>query len=80
MVSEPLTIKITFRCNVYRCEPHFYIEKLGFAGVYIFSLFLIKNRDCGYLIEAPRLDKAVLTCTHNQCFEQNYLKKIKFFQ
>ena len=36
--------------------PNFYIEKLGFTGVF---LSLIQNIDCG----------AVLTSTHNQCFE-----------
>ena len=31
-------------------EPHFYIEKLGFAGVnlHVFFLFLLQNIDCGY--------------------------------
>ena len=28
-------------------EPHFYIEKLGYAGVYLFYLFLLQNIDCG---------------------------------
>ena len=26
-------------------EPHFYLAKLGYAGVY---LFLLQNIDCGY--------------------------------
>ena len=41
----------TCPCNVYPPEPHFYIEKLGFAGVYLFFLFfffLLQNIDCGY--------------------------------
>ena len=46
----------TCLCNVYPLTPHLYIEKLGFTGVFIIFLFL--------LIEA------VLTCTHNQSFEQ----------
>ena len=29
-------------------KPHFYIVKLGFTGVYIIFLFLLKNIDCGY--------------------------------
>ena len=36
-------------------NPHFYIVKLGFTGVYI--IFLIstqKNIDCGYSFELPR--------------------------
>ena len=47
-------------------KPHFYIVKLGFAGVYLFFLFLLQNIDCGYSLDA----EAVLTCTHNLCFEQ----------
>ena len=58
----------TCPCNVYPLEPHFYIVKLGFAGVYLFFLFLLQNIDCGYLFN--RLSEAVLTCTHNLCFEQ----------
>ena len=37
--------------NVYPLKPHFYIEKLGYAGVY---LFLLQNIDCGYSLEPPR--------------------------
>ena len=40
-------IKKTCPCNVYPLEPHFYMEKLGFAGVYLFFLFLLQNMDCG---------------------------------
>ena len=42
-------------------EPIFYIEKLGFAGVYLTFLFLIQNIHC--------LGEEVLMCTHNVCFE-----------
>ena len=35
-------------------KPHFYIVKPGFTGVYIFSLFLLKNIDYGYPLEPPR--------------------------
>ena len=48
-------------------KPHFYIVKLGFTGVYI--VFLIS----AYLIEA------VLTSTHNVCFEQKYVKYRIFY-
>ena len=34
-------------------KPHFYIEKLGFAGAYLIFLFLIQNIDCGYSLESP---------------------------
>ena len=35
-------------------KPHFYIAKLGNAGVYIFFLFLLQNIDCGYSLEPHR--------------------------
>ena len=43
-----LTIMQTSPCNEYPLTPHFYIVKLGFAGVYIFFLFLLYNIDRGY--------------------------------
>ena len=30
-----------------------FIVKLGFAGVYLFFLFLLQNKDCGYSLEPP---------------------------
>ena len=47
---------ITKTClyNVDPLKPHFYIVKLGFTGVYITFLFLLKNIDCGYSLEPPR--------------------------
>ena len=35
-------------------KPHFYIVKLGFAGVYFISAISAKNIDCGYSLEPPR--------------------------
>ena len=64
----------TCPCNVYPLEPHFYIVKLGYAGVYLFFLFLLQNIDYGYSLEPPRRGEAVLTCTDNICFEQKYEK------
>ena len=55
--NKPLAlIDITKTCpyNVYPLEPHFYTEKLGYAGVYLFFLFLLQNIDCGYSLEPPR--------------------------
>ena len=40
--------------NEYPRKPNFYIVKLGFAGVYLFFLFLLQNIDCGYSLEPPR--------------------------
>ena len=38
-------IKKTYPCNVNPLEPHFYIAKLGYAGVYLFFLiFAPKHR------------------------------------
>ena len=47
---------ITKTClyNIDPLKPHFYIVKLGFTGVYIIFLFLLKNIDCGYTLEPPR--------------------------
>ena len=35
-------------------EPHFYIVKLGFTGVYIIFLISAQNIDCGYSLEPSR--------------------------
>ena len=48
------TIRKTCPCNVYPIEPHFYMAKLEFAGVYLFFLYLLQNIDCGYSLEPPR--------------------------
>ena len=32
---------------------HFYIVKLGFTGIYIIFLILLKNIDCRYSLEPP---------------------------
>ena len=49
-----LLIRKTCPCNEYPLKPHFYIVKLGYAGVYLFFLFLLQNIDCGYSLEPPR--------------------------
>ena len=49
-----LNIRKTCPCKVYPLKPHIYIEKLGYAGVYLFFLFLLQNIDCGYSLEPPR--------------------------
>ena len=40
--------------NIDPLEPHFYIVKLGFTGVYIIFLISAQNIDCGYSLEPPR--------------------------
>ena len=53
-----------------KCIPHqtpLYVEKLGFAGVYQFFLIFDPKHALCVLIRT-----AVLTCTHNVCFELKY--------
>ena len=54
----------TYPCNIDPLTPHFYIVKLGFTGVYYFLSLAHKHRSWALVSEA------VLTCTHNLCFEQ----------
>ena len=54
ITSFSCCIRKTCPCNVYPLKPHFYIAKLGYAGVYLFFLFLLQNMDCGYSLEPPR--------------------------
>ena len=51
-------------------KPHFYIVKLEFTGVYI--IFLISAVFSIFLFSY--FGEAVLTSTHNLCFEQKYEK------
>ena len=74
----------TYLYNFDPLKPHFYIVKLGFTGVYIIFLIAAQNIDCGYSLEPPHrggsneypqsMGEAVLTSTHNLCFEQKYEK------
>ena len=47
-------IKKTYLYNFDPLKPHFYIVKLGFAGVYIIFHISAQNIDCGYSLELPR--------------------------
>ena len=79
-------LHITKTClyNFDPLKPHFYIVKLGFTGVYIIFLISVQNIDCGYSLEplfehrlwvlVRTASEAVLTSTHNLCFEQKYKK------
>ena len=49
-----VTITKTCLYNFDSLKSHFYIVKLGFIGVNIIFLFLLKNIDCGYSLEPPR--------------------------
>ena len=48
LFGVPHSITKTCPCNVYPHEPQFHIAKLGYAGVYLFFLFLLQIIDCGY--------------------------------
>ena len=62
-----LRANITKTCpfNVHPFEPHFYIAKLGYAGVHLFFLFLLQNID---FTRKNRLAEAVLTSTSARRF------------
>ena len=62
-------------CRLYNFDhlkPHFYIVKLGFTRVYIIFLISAQRHRLWVLIEA------VLTSTHNLCFEQKFEKYQNF--
>ena len=58
-------------------QPHFYIVKLGFTGVYIIFLILLNNIDCRYSLEPPR--RGGSNEYHNLYFEQKYEKYRRFY-
>ena len=50
-----ILITKTYIYNFDPLKPHFYIVKLGYTwGIHLFSLFLLKNIDCGYSLEPPK--------------------------
>ena len=57
-------------------KPHFYIVKLWFIGIYIIFLISAQRHRLWVLV---RTASAVLTSTHNLCFEQKYEKISEFF-
>ena len=70
--------KIIMRTRLYNFDPlkpHLYIVKLGFTGVYIIVLISAQKHRLWYSLE---LVEAVLTSTHNLCFEQKYEKYQNF--
>ena len=61
----------TYLYNSDHLKPHFYIVKLGFTGVYIIFLISAQKHILWVLV---RTAEAVLTSTHNLCFEQKHEK------
>ena len=53
-VINSIIITKTRLYNFDPLQPHFYIVKLGFTGVYIIFLISAQNIDCGYSLEPPR--------------------------
>ena len=57
-LSYASTLSSTSRKHAYiiltPLEPHFYIVKLVFTGVYIIFIIWLKTIDCGYSLEPPR--------------------------
>ena len=70
---------ITKTClyNVDSLKSQYYIVKLEFTWVLIIVLISAQNIDCGYSLN--RLGNAVLTSTHNLCFEQKCKKYPNFY-
>ena len=57
IIQVPYIISAITKTRLYNLDPlkpNFYIVKLGFTGVYIIFLILLKNIDCGYSLELPR--------------------------
>ena len=65
----------TCQYNFDLLKPHFYIVKLGFTGVYIIFLISSQKHKLWVLVRT----EAVLTSTHNLCFEQKYEKISELF-
>ena len=72
----------TYLYNFNPLEPHFYIVKLGFTGVYIF-LISAKNIDCGYSLEPPRRggsnEYPQSMFSEYEKYQKFYLKTFVFF-
>ena len=77
--SSAAQMAITKTClyNFDPLQPHFYMVKLGFTGVYI--IFLISAQKHRLWVLVRVLGEAVLTSTHNLCFEQKYEKYQNFY-
>ena len=73
VVTSIFNIRKTSPCNIYPLKPHFYTVKVGFAGVYLFFLFLLKNIDCGYSLEPPLY--IAWTSFRNEIASRSYFNK-----
>ena len=74
-----MTITKIYVYNFDPLEPHFYIVKLGFTGVYIIFLILLKtNKDCGYSLQLP-LRGASNEYPQSMFLSRNIKKKYQIF-
>ena len=69
----------TYLYNFDPLKLHIYIVKLGFTGVYINLLISAQSYRLIVGTRKNRLGEAVLTSTHNLCFEQKYEKYQNFY-
>ena len=60
-------------------NPHFYIVKLGNAGVYLFFLFLLQNIACVYSLEPPRRVPTIYVLSKNMKKYKNFLINFSIF-
>ena len=72
--SMLLRITKTYLYNFDPLKPHFCIVKLGFTGVYIVFLISALKHRLWVLVRTA----AVLTSTHDLCFEQKCEKYMSF--
>ena len=59
-------------------KPNFYIAKLGYAGVYLFFLFLLQNIDCEYSLE-PRVSTIYILSKNKKIIDNFLLKSFNFY-
>ena len=74
-----LNIRKTCPCIEYPLEPHFYIVKLGYAGVYLFFLVLLQNIDRGYSLEPPRRGGSIYVLSKNKTNIKSFPVKFLIF-
>ena len=59
---QDIRITKTYLYNFDALKPHFHIVNLVLQGYTLIFLFLLKNTECGYSLEPPRL--ADSKCVH----------------
>ena len=70
-------IRKTCPCNISPLKPHFYIVKLGNAGVYLIFSFLIQNIHCGYSLE-PRVPTMYVLSKNKKNIQKHSTENFQF--